>query len=290
MQTITITPKGGGVAEVINLLTFFSSLKSLNPVDDEIIINGKQYIFSSTAINPGLDGKDGATWFNGIGVPNNGTGKDTDYYLDVATGKVYNKTGGIWVFIANITGPQGLQGVQGAIGPVGPIGPQGNVGPMGPAGPAGLQGIQGIQGIQGLPGDTYFATGWTSGNIVLADVGDNPGFYDVTSASGTYRYKVAGKTVFFDFSLAVNATNLVNNAAYWLTLKLPAGIINNSGFTAAIRQYRSAGSNLTIGQYSSAIAFTLGGVNYINLVPISTTGTIAAIKEEFQGQIIFTIP
>jgi len=122
MQTITITPKGGGAPEDLNILVFFASIKYINLIDDEIIINNKQYFFSSLVIHAGTDG---SVWLNGMGLPNNSIGKDGDYYLDNASGKVYQKVTGVWVFLTNITGPQGIQGVQGNMGPQGQQGIQG---------------------------------------------------------------------------------------------------------------------------------------------------------------------
>ncbi len=101
-------------------------------------------------------------WKYGAGVPASNLGLVGDYYLDTATGNVYNKTNSTtWVLITNITGPQGVagaQGLQGIAGPIGPIGatgatgPQGPVGLTGPAGVAGLTGAAGPQGNQGIAG------------------------------------------------------------------------------------------------------------------------------------------
>jgi len=98
-------------------------------------------------------------WSYGVGVPLNNAGNIGDYYLDTATGNVYNKINGTtWVLITNITGPQGPagvagpQGIQGVAGPIGPTGPTGATGATGATGPAGVAGPQGIAGPQGVAG------------------------------------------------------------------------------------------------------------------------------------------
>ena len=46
--------------------------------------------------NPGTAGAPGSVWFNGSGVPSGATGANGDYYLDTATGNVYQKVSGSW--------------------------------------------------------------------------------------------------------------------------------------------------------------------------------------------------
>lgn len=62
---------------------------------------------------------DGATWRSGSGAPADTLGKDEDYYLDEGTGDVYQRQGGSYVQVANLTGPQGPQGPQGVQGETG---------------------------------------------------------------------------------------------------------------------------------------------------------------------------
>lgn len=55
----------------------------------------------------GAAGAPGAVWREGTGAPSNGLGIDGDFYLDDATGDVYQKSGGTYSIVANITGPEG---------------------------------------------------------------------------------------------------------------------------------------------------------------------------------------
>jgi hypothetical protein len=46
--------------------------------------------------SPGAPGTPGTVWYNGTGVPPDTLGTDGDYYLDDATGNVYQKAAGTW--------------------------------------------------------------------------------------------------------------------------------------------------------------------------------------------------
>jgi hypothetical protein len=117
-------------------------------------------------------------WKYGAGVPASNLGLVGDYYLDTATGNVYNKTNSTtWVLITNITGPQGVAGA---------VGQQGPVGLTGPAGVAGPQGIQGVVGPVGLTGPTG-ATGLTGPQGVAGTNGTNGtnGINGINGINGT---------------------------------------------------------------------------------------------------------
>lgn len=58
-----------------------------------------------------LKGADGATWFDGEGIPNDTTtGKDGDFYLDTKSYDIYKKSSGTWSKICNIKGADGKDG------------------------------------------------------------------------------------------------------------------------------------------------------------------------------------
>ena len=118
-------------------------------------------------------------WKYGTGVPAVSLGTIGDYYLDTATGNVFNKNSGTsWILISNIMGPQGaigltgaqgiqgiqglpgangvqgIQGLPGTNGINGSVGATGPIGLTGATGPAGAQGIQGLAGTNGAVGAT----------------------------------------------------------------------------------------------------------------------------------------
>jgi hypothetical protein len=98
----------------------------------------------------GLVGPRGTKWFSSTGPPPANLGDLEDFYVDLATGNVWRKTGQAsdlsWVLQGNIRGIQGLAGPE---GPLGPTGPPGLAGLPGPAGLAGLPGANGEIGPMG---------------------------------------------------------------------------------------------------------------------------------------------
>ena len=95
-------------------------------------------------------------WKYGVGVPAVSLGTIGDYYLDTATGNVYNKNSATsWILISNIIGPQGPIGLDGAQGIQGVPGPTGAVGATGPTGLTGPAGATGPQGPSASGGPTF---------------------------------------------------------------------------------------------------------------------------------------
>lgn len=73
-----------------------------------------------TSIINGIDGTDGSVIYNGSGAPAGGLGVVGDYYIDTATGDLYEKTGAsTWTFLMSIIGPTGATGAAGAAGAAG---------------------------------------------------------------------------------------------------------------------------------------------------------------------------
>jgi hypothetical protein len=74
----------------------------------------------------------GEGWSSGTGTPAGGTGNVGDWYLQLDTGDVWEKTGAsTWTGRGNIKGPTGSVGPPGATGGTGPPGVQGIAGPQG---------------------------------------------------------------------------------------------------------------------------------------------------------------
>jgi hypothetical protein len=65
----------------------------------------------------GIDGADGSVWYTGADAPEGVLGVIGDFYLDHASGDVYEKTGSTtWTLRENIIGPTGADGTIGADG------------------------------------------------------------------------------------------------------------------------------------------------------------------------------
>lgn len=134
----------------------------------------------------GSKGADGATWLSGSGAPGNSSGKDGDFYLDLSTYDVYQKTSGAWGKKGNIKGATGAKGETGAQGPQGEKGAQGA---QGPAGKDGAQGPAGADGEDGKDGATWLSgsSAPSSGTGKTGDYYLNTSNYDVYSkASGSW--------------------------------------------------------------------------------------------------------
>lgn len=64
-----------------------------------------------------LKGSNGATWYNGTGVPSNSLGSINDYYLNNSTSDYYQKTGtSTWTLLGTFKGLTGNTGATGATG------------------------------------------------------------------------------------------------------------------------------------------------------------------------------
>lgn len=78
---------------------------------------------------------------------------DGDLYVVLATGDGYVRSGGAWVNVGPIRGPQGEPGPAGADGADGAPGAKGDKGDPGDPGPAGADGAPGAKGDKGDKGD-----------------------------------------------------------------------------------------------------------------------------------------
>jgi hypothetical protein len=134
----------------------------------------------------GMAGANGTKWFSSPGAPAPTLAALYDYYLDLATGdvwqKVANEAGPDWVAQGNIRGlqgPPGIDGVTGAIGPQGPIGPAGPEGIAGVAGSAGSIGPAGPMGPTGAAGPPGPAAVWPTritpqGDLAMGEFTQGP--------------------------------------------------------------------------------------------------------------------
>ena len=162
----------------------------------------------------GPQGDPGAVWRSGSGAPADSLGINGDFYLNVSSGDVYEKTSGTYGVVDNLTGPQGNKGDTGDPGAVW------REGSGAPADSTGIDGdfyldtsngdvykrasgtysvvanIEGATGPQGDPGAV-----WRNGSGAPADsLGINGDFYLDTSSGDVYE-KASGV-----YSVVVNIT------------------------------------------------------------------------------------
>ena len=90
---------------------------------------------------------------SGKGAPDEGTGANGDFYINVDTHAIFGpKLGEEWGEGFSLVGPQGPKGDEGDEGSQGPRGFKGDQGEEGPQGPAGKDGADGKDGAVGPEG------------------------------------------------------------------------------------------------------------------------------------------
>lgn len=118
----------------------------------------------------GTDGADGGAILKGTGAPAASLGADGDLYIETVTRDVYQKAGGAWTIITNLSGgpagPKGDPGTNGTNGTPGTNGTNGTNGSSvrtGAGAPAAGLGNEGDVYIDSATGDLYAkgAAGWT---------------------------------------------------------------------------------------------------------------------------------
>jgi len=170
----------------------------------------------------GATGAAGAVWRNGTGAPSNGLGVNGDYYLDDATGDVYEKAAGTYSVVANIVGPTGATGATGATGPQGATGATGSTGATGPTGPAGAEGeLQ--PDVTATLSAGYKVTTYDAGTKSSGTFTPDPTLRNEQKYTNNGAHTLAPPTV--SAGEATSMTLDVTNGA-------SAGTITTSGFTA----------------------------------------------------------
>lgn len=128
---------------------------------------------------PGPRGIPGTVWYSGTGLPDNDTGVNGDFYLQVVNGSIFEKNNDVYTQIGSFAGPYGPQG------------------PQGTQGVQGIQGVTGLQGIQGLTGQSYV-----------------PSFVGPTAGKAVHDADVAG-TSYLDTTLGKLYWKLTNTSGDW---------------------------------------------------------------------------
>jgi hypothetical protein len=239
----------------------------------------------------GADGADGSKWYNGEGVPG-AIGVDGDYYLDTASGNVYERASGSWSITGNIIGPQGEQGIQGEQGT------QGIQGIQGEQGPQGIQGDQGPQGIQGETGPTgATGPGVAVGGAVHQVLAKSSSDDYVTAWEGAIHYigtsfpvnPIEGMTC---YRSDLNCTFQYKD--YWHPLRsfgaLTLYVDATNGSDAAGQGYGSgADACATVGYAVSLIPDKIGGNVIINITGEAYTETVNIQGKDISGAYTITL-
>lgn len=99
----------------------------------------------------------GTVWRNSIGSPSNTVGNEGDYWLNDATGDVYQKVSGVYTIVANLKGAPGTNGTNGTNGKDGTNGTNGTNGANGTNGNTIISGTGNPSNTVGNNGDFFLA-------------------------------------------------------------------------------------------------------------------------------------
>ncbi len=135
----------------------------------------------------GVDGMDANRFLSGQAQPDNATGNEGDFYIDLTAAKLYGpKTAQGWSTAAvSLVGPQGQTGSRGSSGATGASGANGS---DGLPGPAGANGADGADGSDGADGKTVL----NGSGVPAAGLGTDGDFYIDTTAKAIYGPKTTG--------------------------------------------------------------------------------------------------
>lgn len=212
----------------------------------------------------GTNGADGSAILKGTGAPPANLGADGDLYLDTASRDVYQKSGGAWTVITNLSGgPPGAKGDPGAQGDPGTDGTNGTNGSnvrSGAGAPAAGLGAAGDVYIDSTTGDLYAkgAGGWTkTGNLAGPPGADGMNGVDAGDTLGGVRWFAFALTAAF-----VDAPQLLTSQTY-------TGASSAASFT-----FTGANQNGRLA-FDTAGSFVAGGVNLSSYESLDLSATVA---------------
>jgi hypothetical protein len=208
--------------------------------------------------DPGADGDDGADGsaiLKGTGAPAAGLGVDGDLYIDTVSRDVYQKAGGAWSIITNLSG-----------GPAGPKGDPGTPGSNGTDGASVLTGSGAPAAGVGDVGDVYIDS--ATGDLYAKSAGGWTKTGSLTGPAGADGADGAGATLrgadWFAFALTAafaDAPQLITSEAYTKTSSTATFT-----FTGAAQHGRLA--------FQTAGSFLPGGVNLSSFEAMSLSASL----------------
>lgn len=214
----------------------------------------------------GDDGADGSAILKGTGAPAANLGVDGDLYIDTVSRDVYQKAGGAWSIITNLSGgpagPKGDPGTPGTNGTDGDDGTNGTSVRTGSGAPAAGLGNTGDVYIDSANGDLYSkgAGGWTKTGSLKGPAGaDGSDGADGADAGVTLR-----GADWFAFALTAafaDAPQLITSEAYTKTSSAATFT-----FTGASQHGRLA--------FQTAGSYLPGGVNLSSFEAISLSASL----------------
>ena len=222
-------------------------------------------------------GTRGALWYSGTAITGTSTTANTfsgsgissaivgDMYLNTDTGNTYrcttagNASTAKWVYVDNLTGPQGSTGETGA------------------SGTAGGRWYAGT----GITGTSSTATVFSGSGVSSAVVGD---MYLNTSTSNTYRCTVAGNASTAKWVYVNNVKGQTGDNPYTLSITSDNGTVlkNNTGQTTLTAHVYQAGAELGTMPSGCSIKWYVDGTltETDNSLPATFTRTAAQVANK----------
>jgi Collagen triple helix repeat (20 copies) len=206
----------------------------------------------------GDDGADGSAILKGAGAPAAGLGVEGDLYIDTVSRDVYQKAGGAWSIITNLSGgPAGPKGDPGTPGTNGTDGDDGASVRTGSGAPAAGLGNVGDVYIDSATGDLYAkgAGGWTKTGSLEGPAGADGADGAGVTLRGADWFAFALTAAFAD------APQLITSEAYTETSSSATFT-----FTGASQHGRLA--------FQTAGSYLPGGVNLSSFEAISLSASL----------------
>ncbi len=225
-------------------------------------------------------------WHTGSGAPSGGN--DGDLYLDTSSGDVYEKAGGSWSVVCNITGPAGTNGTNGTNGDPGSVWRDGT------GAPSGGLGIDGDYYLDDATGDVYLKAAGSysvvanikgaTGATGAAGANGAPGPNEVTTATDTdltgilkgNGTKVGTATAGTDYVAPGGALGTPSSGTLTNCTGLPAAGVTGLG-DAATKNVGTGSGTVAAGDHTHTAA-DVGAVptsRTINGVDLSTDRSLA---------------
>jgi hypothetical protein len=198
----------------------------------------------------GETGATGANWITGSGGPLVTIGTEGDLYLNIDTGDVFYKTGGVWIYQSNIKGPIGGTGETGSTGETGPTGETGATGSTGATGEIGATGATGPAGEPKALGHIDLSKFSTSQAVTpgaqspinfdttnLLDVGTfATGDFSQFGQTGTYIETLIAGEYFISYKIGFEHTTTGSSSflsgGLWRDTTSPIEVMNFRGYTS----------------------------------------------------------
>jgi hypothetical protein len=217
----------------------------------------------------GPAGAAGAGVLSGSGAPNNATGADGDFYIDIAASVLYGpKTAGAWP----ATG-------------MSLVGPAGAAGATGPAGAGVLSGSGAPNNAIGSPGDLYFdttnaviygpktASGWPATGVSLLGPAGPAGPAGAPSIVFVSRFVTPASTLFYEPVSAVSVGTGATGSPSLQATTMPTACTFSGIYVSGTITGSAASDNITVKLLKNGVATGLSTSVTVSSLSVTVSGS-----------------